>query len=571
MGEGWSDFFALVLTHEPGDEGKDIRGMGTFAFNQPLEGGGIRRFPYSTDMSINPQTFDNIKGTEAPHPLGEVWNGMLWDMYWKFVELYGFDPDWTNESSGNHKAVFLVMEGMKMQPCNPGFINGRDAILAADRAAFNGDHQCMIWDVFARRGLGYLAEGGDNDNRNDGVQNFESLPTCTATLKITKTLSKKLIQPGEEVTVTLKINNHFSVKESDVVVTDELDPGLSYVAGSSSITPQINGQILSFNIGDVNFDTERVLTYKVKSSTSFKSTALFVEDFENDINWDLITDNGNDSWLPDYDVYRSFETSMYMPNFAIEVDASIISLYSIPVNGQNPALRFWHLYNTEITNDGGFVELSVNGGPFSLIPNDKFIQNGYNGELAYGTLAIPSLNGFSGSSNGKWVDSYIDLNEYKGKNIKMKFRFGANGTIAPSTLYAGWHVDDIELMDLYIYDTKACISSPNNEVCTEIQEIIVDSDGIVKTKNEEIDYFNMGLYPNPAGDYFVVKADLPVGQWVDIIIHSIDGQQVANISKWMNAKQNIETFSTAAWGKGVYTVTMKTSSFATTQKLILTY
>jgi alpha-L-arabinofuranosidase len=126
-------------------------------------------------------------------------------------------------------------------------------------------------------------------------------------------------------------------------------------------------------------------------------------------------------------------------------------------------------------------------------------------------------------------------------------------------------------MDLYIYDTKACISSPNNEVCTEIQEIIVDSDGIVKTKNEEIDYFNMGLYPNPAGDYFVVKADLPVGQWVDIIIHSIDGQQVANISKWMNAKQNIETFSTAAWGKGVYTVTMKTSSFATTQKLILTY
>jgi uncharacterized repeat protein (TIGR01451 family) len=126
--------------------------------------------------------------------------------------------------------------------------------------------------------LGYLAEGGDNDNRNDGVQNFESLPTCTATLKITKTLSKKLIQPGEEVTVTLKINNHFSVKESDVVVTDELDPGLSYVAGSSSITPQINGQILSFNIGDVNFDTERVLTYKVKSSTSFKSTALFVEE-----------------------------------------------------------------------------------------------------------------------------------------------------------------------------------------------------------------------------------------------------------------------------------------------------
>jgi extracellular elastinolytic metalloproteinase len=571
MGEGWSDFFALLLTHEPGDAGEDVRGIGTFAQNQPVEGGGIRRYPYSTDMNVNPQTFDNIKGTEAPHPLGEVWNGMLWDMYWKFVELYGFDPDWTNESSGNFKGVLLVMEGMKMQPCNPGFIAGRDAILAADRAIFNGDHQCMIWDVFARRGLGYLANGGDNDDRNDGVENFESLPTCIPTLKITKTLSKKLIQPGEEVTVTIKINNHFSVKESNVVVTDELDPGLSYVAGSSSIAPQINGQILSFNVGDVDFDTEKTLTFKVKSSTSFKSTALFVEDFENDINWDLITDNGNDSWLPDYDVYRSFETSMYMPNFEAEVDASIISLYSIPVNGENPALRFWHLYNTEIINDGGFVEISVDGGPFALIPKNKFIQGGYNGEIAYGTLAIPALNGFSGSTDGKWVDSYIDLNEWKGKNIKLKFRFGANATIAPSTLYAGWHVDDIELMDLYIYDTKACISSPNNEVCTEIQEIIVDSDGIVNSSDQETDYFNMSLSPNPAADYVVVKAELPYGQWVDITVHSLDGKEVSNISKWMNAKQNIETFSTAAWGKGVYTITMKTSSYSSTQKLILTY
>jgi uncharacterized repeat protein (TIGR01451 family) len=571
MGEGWSDFFSLILTHEPGDTGADIRGIGTFAQNQSVEGGGIRRFPYSTDMSINPQTFDNIKGTEAPHPLGEVWTGMLWDMYWKFVDLYGFDANWKNEESGNFKGALLVMEGMKLQPCNPGFIDGRDAILAADREIFDGIHQCMIWDVFARRGLGYLAEGGDKDNRNDGVQNFESLPTCTATLKIKKEMSKKLVQPGDEIDVTLTINNHFAQKEPNVIVTDELQSGLTYVPGSGSIVPTVNGNVLTFNVGEMDYDTERKITYKVRSSTTNKSTALFVENFENDIAWDLVTEEGVETWLPNYDVYRSAETSMYIPNFEAETDASIISLYEINVIGQNPALRFWHLYNTELTNDGGFVEISVDGAPFRLVPRDKFIANPYNTEIAYGTLAIPALFGFSGSSEGKWVDSYIDLSDYRGKNIKLKFRFGTNATIAPTTENAGWHVDDIELMDLFIYDTKACISSPNNQVCAEIEEVIVDSDGIVNAQDETFDYFNMSLVPNPASDYVVVRTDLPIAQKVDISVFSLDGREISTISKVMNAGQNIETLSTASWAKGVYMVTLKTESSSTTQKLVITY
>jgi len=522
-------------------------------------------------MSINPQTFDNIKGTTAPHPLGEVWTGMLWDMYWKFVELYGFDPDWTNENSGNHKAVFLVMEGMKMQPCNPGFIEGRDAILMADREIFSGEHQCLIWDVFARRGLGTKAVGGDRDNRNDGVQNFESLPTCIPTLKITKTLSKKLVKPGEEVTVTLKANNHFSQKETDVVIHDELDPGLTYVAGSSPIEPQINGNILTFAIGDINFDTEFSLVYKVRASTTNKSATLFVDDFENDINWDVVTDNGAETWLPDYDVYRSFETSMFVPNFPQELDASIITLYDIDVNGENPALRFWHRFNTEPATDGGLVEISVEGSPFKQVSRDNFIANGYNSEIAYSTLAIPSLFGFTGSSNGQWIDSYIDLSEYKGKKIKVKFRFGASEAGAPTTEYAGWHVDDIELMDLFIYDTKTCISSPNNQVCTDIQEIIVDSDGTVNSSDEAIDHFNLSLMPNPASDYLVIRTELPVTQNADISIYGTDGKEVIRFDRILNAGHHVETISTATWPKGVYMVVLKSEGFSTTKKLVITY
>ena len=31
MGEGWSDYVGLMLTMEPGDQGSDIRGIGTYA------------------------------------------------------------------------------------------------------------------------------------------------------------------------------------------------------------------------------------------------------------------------------------------------------------------------------------------------------------------------------------------------------------------------------------------------------------------------------------------------------------------------------------------------------------
>lgn len=40
------------------------------------------------------------------------------------------------------------------QPCNPNFVQARDAILDADRALTGGVNACAIWTAFAKRGLG---------------------------------------------------------------------------------------------------------------------------------------------------------------------------------------------------------------------------------------------------------------------------------------------------------------------------------------------------------------------------------------------------------------------------------
>jgi hypothetical protein len=176
MGEGWSDWFGLMLTIEPGDLATDPRGIGTFAVGQPVTGIGIRPAPYSTDLGVNNYTYgatNNTGGISMPHGIGFVWSTMLWDLNWAFIDKYGFDPDLYNGTGGNNMVMQLVIDGLKLQPCSPGFVDGRDAILQADALLYNGANECLIWEVFAARGLGLSAQQGSSQSRTDQVEAFD--------------------------------------------------------------------------------------------------------------------------------------------------------------------------------------------------------------------------------------------------------------------------------------------------------------------------------------------------------------------------------------------------------------
>ncbi len=187
MGEGWSDWFGLMITIDSGDQGSDIRGIGTFAVNQPTNGNGIRPAPYSTDFNINNYTYaaTNNSAISQPHGLGFVYATALWDLNWALINQYGGvpDPDIYYGTGGNNIAMDLVITSLKLQPCNPGMLDGRDAILAADQLLYNGAHRCLIWNVFANRGFGFSASQGSPNNRFDQVEAFDLPPFCqTATV-----------------------------------------------------------------------------------------------------------------------------------------------------------------------------------------------------------------------------------------------------------------------------------------------------------------------------------------------------------------------------------------------------
>ncbi len=173
MGEGWSDWFALMLTIKSGDAGGDARAIGNYALGQGSNGGGIRPTPYSTNTSINGTTYGDIGSLAVPHGVGYAWATIIWDMTWALIDQEGFDPDFYYGTGGNNIAMALVIEGLKNTPNNPGFVSGRDGILQADQDLYGGQYNCLIWDVFAARGVGVDANentnGGTNTNNDQSI------------------------------------------------------------------------------------------------------------------------------------------------------------------------------------------------------------------------------------------------------------------------------------------------------------------------------------------------------------------------------------------------------------------
>ncbi len=183
MGEGWSDYIGMVLTMEPGDQAATPRGVGTFVRDQGPAGSGIRPAPYTTDVAINPFTYGdtNDPSLSQPHGVGFVWATMLWDMTWALIGQYGYDADLYAGNGGNNRAFQLMMDGLKLQPCNPGFVDGRDAILLADTLNHGGANACLLWNVFAQRGLGFSADQGDPFSRFDQQEAFDLPVACLST------------------------------------------------------------------------------------------------------------------------------------------------------------------------------------------------------------------------------------------------------------------------------------------------------------------------------------------------------------------------------------------------------
>ncbi|MCI5082089.1 MAG: M36 family metallopeptidase [Saprospiraceae bacterium] len=469
--EGWSDFFGLLLTMQDidGDDtleefviGEGIRGIGNYLRNDGLsncansstsETCGLRPTAYSTSFAINPYTYGDVSNLAVPHGVGFAWCTMLWEMTWNLINEHGFEPNIYEVSSnaGNIRAMKLVIEGIKMTPCNGStlnFLQMRDAILSADTALYSGANSDLIWAAFAKRGLGFSAEPG-------GQEAFD-MPT----LFVEKTVDQEEIELGEHVVYEINVHNNSSSTLSNVQLTDDISSKLSVTEITGGGVQQ--GNTISWSLGGLAPNSTRTLGFTATTATGLNGTEVLQE---NDLESTALEFIMVGLWQhADNDATgaRSGDRFFEHAGYPLPTDGSLV--LTLDLDGtKNNHLSFWQNLDTESGYDGGVIEINQGGEWQDL--SDRIRKNAYNGgitgrlPIGIPTTTLDGRRAFTGISSG-YFNTIIDLTGLSG-STQIRFRFATDSSndsySGPNqALPFGWRLDDFQLLDLESVTNEAC-------------------------------------------------------------------------------------------------------------------
>jgi len=487
--EGWGDFLGLHTVIREGDDPNGTYGLGHFAitdFDRLYGNGdaayfGIRRAPYSRDMTKNGFSFRHIQAGEPlpdqimfqlggpnneVHNAGEIWALMMFEAYQQLIDRsragdYSFDE-------ARRRMSDYVVGGLSLSPTDSTYLEMRDAILAAAAAADPEDAMAMA-EGFARRGAGSCAvsppvdsftfRGVEEDFAQSprlgiaGVTIDDSVNTCDA---------DGSLDAEETGLIRVTVVNPGTAPLEDAEVTlSNLSEGLSLPEGATKSAPSIP----AFGSTEVTFPVEMAATTEavdgsvdvaVTAASSCEETAAsalavklnikiipnasFVDDVEAEASaWTLDGDdaiwsrmqkaNGNHVWHAD-DAGSPTDGRMVSPEVAVSDAGPLV-------------LHFTHRYSFEQTWDGGVIEITTDGGTTWQDVSDLGANPGYDGVLNMDSgNPLEGRNAYTGESQGypRRQDVSIDLGtSLAGQTVQVRFRAGSDGFIGAP----GWEVDDI--------------------------------------------------------------------------------------------------------------------------------
>ncbi|MEM7368010.1 MAG: M36 family metallopeptidase [Bacteroidota bacterium] len=522
-GEAWSDFIGLVMTSKPGDTGETPRGFGRYVQGTFADAGGFRDYPFSTDMSVNPLTYKDTKAYAASsdyHGLGTVLGATMWDMYWALIDQYGLDSDLYRGTGGNNIALQLVIDGLKLQGCNPGFLDVRDAILLADQVNNGSANQCLIWEVFARRGMGFSATQGDPLNLEDHLEAFDLPLDCRNELYMEKLVDKTEVSVGDTLSYTLNVINLTDSMLSSVLLEDTLPPQLAFVSGSDNCGALDAAGVLLFQIGNMMPDQTFSCSFQaVVKDTVNVSSYLFRDNLDSSQHtYTHISITGPDPWRLDTLNPRSGTHAFFVPNKGEEND----QLLTLPpvVADSTTFFYFWHYYNTESEWDGGFVEVFdlstgnwIDLGPF-------MVENGYNNVVGFNS-PVGARAVFGGNSHG-YIQTKADLRSFAGKSVRIRFRFVSDQAVFEE----GWYIDDFAFGYEHSVSNRAFVQAAEGNSSSAEQafpSIIFEG---TQTTSIGRDYLPMAVsvYPNPTEDLLHIRWDQVMAESVSLRLYALDGR-----------------------------------------------
>ena len=452
MGEGWSDYYGLMFTQDWANSDTSSgrlssRPVGTYANNQSPTGAGIRTQKYSTNLTVNSRKYATSISAES-HTRGEIWCATLWDMTWNIItQLNSINPNLydANGGGGNTIALKLVTEGMKLQPCSPGFIDGRNAILKADQILYGGAYSCAIWEAFRRRGMGPLASQGSSNSVTDQVTDFT---LGTASLQLTESVSQ--VPEGQTITFTNTLTAGNCAAVVNFKLTDTLPSNVTYVSGGTYTT---SNRVVSFVVNLNPGQTQAyAFTVRLNTGSYYPTISLFEDSVPGFIVPPTWTTTSTTATNWDVSSARSYSptNSYFSSNLDVPSDEKLTLTNAINLGANPPSLTFRHWYNAESTYDGGVLEVSTNNGVTWTDMSANIISGGYTYLMDTSTI-LKTRKAWTGSSNDKFIKTKVRLTTYANQNIKIRFRF----TSDEGTANEGWYVDDIAIKDQAVVEMQS--------------------------------------------------------------------------------------------------------------------
>lgn len=521
LGEGWSDFVALLTTLEAADLQKpnnaDWRGAFAIGGHQRSPTGydgqsldahyfGVRRFPYSIDPMRNALTFRHIVSnvplpTTAPispanggggsdnaevHNAGELWASALWEGTTRVLK----DPRLPTFDAGRRTVLRLLVASLKATPVNPTYLEARDALLITAKATGPAEFQSFL-DGFAVRGMGLSAQAPNRRSLTNApvMEDFTNAGARWAVLDV-RTLEDRdacdndgVLDVAETGRVQLRLmnvgsraftNSRLSLASDEAVlllgeraVTVTAEP---FVPVEVSVPAELRMDLtgvaqsrLFITSADPLLEQSPV-TRSLRLNTDISRSTR--EGFEADVSaWEF--DRAGVPWEHLFRVVSPANGLLRSTLFGQNSPVAGLSWATTPVM-DGPAttdpvsFTFTQTYAFEFDAmnqrawDGAQLQVSVDNGPFTLIPASAITRTingsavtGYDGALEANTAnPLAGQQAFRGSAMNQRVT--VNLGSMMNRSFRVRFVIGTDTGGAAT----GWTLDDLSFTGLLLASTS---------------------------------------------------------------------------------------------------------------------
>ncbi len=574
LGEGWADFHALLLTVRPEDifVGANANWNGTYAAGAyalfPSVGTsnayyyGVRRCPYSTDMTRNGLTFKHIQnGIALPvgpptrfgadgsnnaevHNTGEVWCNMLWECY---AALLRDNVRLTFAQAQQRMRDYLVL-AYKLTPNAPTLLEARDALLLAALTSDNADFQAF-WTAFAKRGAGAGAVAPDRFDP-DNATVVESFVTGGFLAVVARDLTTSIrdcdsdgyLDNGELAQYSLALMNIGSASLSNTTVTlSSSNPNVTFPTGNvrslaplspfgvaivsvavelgGAVGPEAVDVIASYDDPELAIAGPYTTTHTVMGNVD--EVPSFTETVEThappwqsggtpvgEAEWTVIQAGPNDHRFFGQDHGDISDHTLTSPPLSVSATGDFSFTFTHSFEFESDASNFYDGGVVELSNDGGAIWTDIGFSLSTLYGGTLFNMSGnpLGGRAAYvgASPGYPALVTTTASLGAT----------YQGQVVRVRFRVATDAGVGGP----GWQISELTFNNLDAAPFFAL--GPNAVDCTPVS--------VDPTPPRELSFALASANPSAGRPSF--RFGLPAAGRVDLSLYDVTGRRVATLA-----------------------------------------